>query len=424
MTALALEAEFPDKLDFLFEPSRYKVCYGGRGSGKSWGYARALLLLAVSKPTRILCTREVQKSIRQSVHALLSDQIKAMGLGREFTILETEIRTRNGSLFSFSGLAHHTVESIKSIEGVDICWVEEAQTVSRKSWEILIPTIRKPSSEIWVTFNPMLASDDTYKRFVVNPHPECVVRKLNWSDNPWFPVELISEREHLKRTDMDAYRHVWEGECKMIVDGAIYKKELELCSDEKRITSIPYDQTLPVTTFWDLGVADSTCIWFAQMVGREIRLIDYYEASGEGLPHYAQILTEKKYIYGKHWAPHDIQVRELGSGRSRIETAKQLGITFEICPNIAIEEGIHAARMVLPRCWFDEKKTMRGLDCLRNYRREYNDKLGEFKSSPVHDWASHASDAFRYLSVAIQEAKPVAEHKRYTSPMRSGGWMR
>ena len=419
-----LEAEFPEKLGFLFKPKRYKVAYGGRGSGKSWAAARALLLIGVSKPIRVLCAREVQKSIKQSVHTLLSDQIKSLGLESSYDILETEIRGKNGSLFTFSGLAQHTVDSVKSIEGVDICWVEEAQTVSKRSWEILIPTIRKPGSEIWVTFNPMLVSDDTYQRFVVHPPPDAEVVKINWSDNPWFPEELAAERDHLKSVDRDAYMNVWEGECKLIVEGAIYKSELETVKDSGRVTSIPYDPVMQVHTFWDLGVSDSTCIWFAQMHGREIRIIDYYEASGEGLPHYADVLQRKGYLYGKHWAPHDIQVRELGSGRSRIETAKQLGIDFQICPNIPIEDGIHAVRMVLPRCWFDEGKTMRGLDCLRNYRREFNDKLGEFKPTPVHDWASHGADAFRYLAVAIQEDKPAIEQKRYRPPVQVNGWMR
>jgi phage terminase large subunit len=160
-------ADFPKKLQFLFDPHRYKVAYGGRGSGKSWSMARALLLQASNKPLRILCAREVQKSIKQSVHTLLNDQIQALGLGPLYEVLESEIRSRSGSSFSFTGLATNTVESIKSFEGCDIVWVEEAQTVSKKSWDILIPTIRKPNSEIWVSFNPNIDTDDTYTRFVV-----------------------------------------------------------------------------------------------------------------------------------------------------------------------------------------------------------------------------------------------------------------
>jgi len=422
---MILEAEFPEPLEFLFTPMRYKVAYGGRGSGKSWGFARALLIIGKSKPIRVLCAREVQKSIKQSVHTLLADQINSLGLTGDYTILETEIRGKNGTLFTFSGLATHTVDSIKSIEGVDVCWVEEAQTVSKRSWEILLPTIRKPGSEVWVSFNPALATDDTYQRFVVSPPPNCHTSFINWYDNPWFPDELRTDKEHLKSIDPVAYANVWGGECKTIVDGAIYRNELEAVESGGRLASIPYDPVLPVNTYWDLGVSDSTCIWFTQQTGREIRVIDYYEASGEGLPHYAAILNGKGYVYGKHYAPHDIQVRELGSGRSRIETAATLGIKFQIAPNIPIDDGIHAARMILPRCYFDKAKTARGYECLANYRREYNDKMGEFKSTPVHDWASHGADAFRYLAVSLQDVKPPKEvdiSRRYRSG--SGGWMR
>ena len=222
-----MSAEFPAKLKFLFQPSRYKCAYGGRGSGKSWGFARALLILAASKPLRILCTREVQKSIKDSVHKLLSDQIQELGLGAHYRILETEIRGINGSEFLFAGLSTQTVESIKSYEGVDICWCEEAQAISRKSWTILIPTIRKPSSEIWITFNPDLDDDETYKRFVVDPPPEAQVVKVNYHDNPWFPEVLEKERAHAERVlAPDEYRNIWEGDCKAAVDGAIYAGEI------------------------------------------------------------------------------------------------------------------------------------------------------------------------------------------------------
>lgn len=421
---MEIEAEFPEKLQFLFEPSRYKVAYGGRGSGKSWGYARALIIRAIESPVRLLCAREVQKSIKQSVHTLLTDQIKMMGLRSQFDILETEIRGKNGSLITFTGLSQHTVDSIKSIEGTDICWVEEGQTVSKRSWEILIPTIRKTGSEIWVTFNPELESDDTYQRFVVNAQKDSKVVKVNWSDNPWFPEVLRAEMEHLKEVDIEAYKNVWEGECKYIINGAIYKDQIEKAKADDRITGVPYDPSLKVHTVWDIGVGDSTSIWFAQQYGKEIRIIDYYEASGEGLPHYAKVLQDRAYLYGRHIGPHDIQVREFTSGRSRIDTAASLGINFEICPNISLEDGIHAVRMMFPRMWFDEKKTKRGMDCLCNYRWSFNDKMGEFKSTPVHDWASHGADSLRYLAIALPENRGQSEKiKRRVSLGGSGGWM-
>jgi phage terminase large subunit len=162
-----------------------------------------------------------------------------------------------------------------------------------------------------------------------------------------------------------------------------------------------------VDTDWDLGVGDSTAIWFSQSLrSGEVRVIDYYEASGEGLPHYQMALTARGYVYGQHWAPHDIQVRELGSGRSRLETAASLGIRFQVVPNIPIEDGIHAVRMLLPRCWFDAEKTQAGLEAMQHYRRDYNTRLGEFKATPVHDWSEHGASAFRYLAVRQQAPKP------------------
>jgi phage terminase large subunit len=218
-----IEADFPEKLDFLFQPKRYKIIHGGRGSGKSWGVARALLVLAMRSKVRILCTREIQKSIKDSVHRLLSDQIESLGLGAYFEVLQTEIRAKNGSQFLFAGLANTTAESIKSFEGCNIVWVEEAQTVSDRSWEILIPTIRAPGSEIWVTFNPAELSDPTYQRFVIAPPPDATVVRLNWDDNPWFPEELKKEKDYLYSVDPEAAEHVWGGQTRRMSDAQVLR---------------------------------------------------------------------------------------------------------------------------------------------------------------------------------------------------------
>src|SRR5574337_547457 len=228
------EAEFPETLAFLFEPHRYKVAYGGRGSAKSWGFARALLVLAAQKKMRILCTREVQKSIKDSVHKLLSDQIAAMGMGGNFQILETEIRGINGSEFLFAGLASHTVESIKSYEGIDIVWVEEAQGVTKRSWDVLLPTIRKDGSEVWLSLNPDMETDETYQRFVADAPPDAVVVAMNWRDNPWFSPVLEKERQETLRRDPDSYANIWDGAPKLVADGAIYKTEIERLHAEGR----------------------------------------------------------------------------------------------------------------------------------------------------------------------------------------------
>ena len=198
-----IRVSIPKKLQFLFTPSRYKVARGGRGSGKSWSFARALLILGISKRVRILCTREIQNSIKQSVHKLLADQIQQLGLTSYYTVLDNEIRGTNGTEFDFVGLSSLTVDTIKSFEGYDICWVEEGQVISKRSWDILIPTIRKDCSEIWISYNPDLETDETHQRFTVKPPNNCINVEVNWRDNPYFNDVLETERLHCKATNPD-----------------------------------------------------------------------------------------------------------------------------------------------------------------------------------------------------------------------------
>lgn len=216
------EVEFAPAFAPLFSPARHKVFYGGRGGAKSWAFARALLLKAAETPLRVLCAREFQVSIADSVHRLLSDQIDALGLQHLFTVQQNSITSACGSLFIFKGIRKN-IREIKSLEGIDICWVEEAESVSKESWDILIPTIRKQGSEIWVSFNPGTPDDDTWKRFVLNPQPGAVVVKVGWEDNPWFPATLREEMEYCRRTNPDAYAHTWGGEPLTISDAQIFK---------------------------------------------------------------------------------------------------------------------------------------------------------------------------------------------------------
>lgn len=408
------KVEFPDKLAPLFEPARYKVCYGGRGGAKSWGIARALLVQAAAKPLRVLCAREIQKSISESVHQLLKDQIVALGLSDFYEVLNNEIRGKNGSLFLFAGLKHN-VHNIKSKEGVDICWVEEAQTVSRNSWDTLIPTIRKEGSEIWISFNPELDTDETYVRFVKNPPPGARVIKVNWSDNPWFPAVLADEKDHLKATNYDAYLTVWEGHCKQVLDGAIYANEIRKTTEEGRITRVPYDASKPVSTFWDLGRADKTAIWFAQQVGFEFRLIDYYENRGHALGHYLKVLQDRNYLWGTHWLPHDAENQLLGSERTIQQQVQAVFKDVQIVPKLSVANGIEAARSIFNRCWFDQDKCADGLNCLRRYRYDVDPDTGQYSKNPLHDEASHGADAFRYLAVSMQEVRNTKLPKRNMS---------
>lgn len=257
--------------------------------------------------------------------------------------------------------------------------------------------------------------------------------------NPeWFYAEYKASETGLldasylasARSVMTEDEYAQEFECSFTaaVKGAIYAKEILAAKEGGRVGLIPYESALPVDTDWDLGVGDSTAIWFSQTLrSGEVRLIDYYEAQGEGLPHYAQVLQSKGYVYGQHWAPHDIQVRELASGRSRLETAASLGIKFQVVPQIGLEDGIHAVRLFLGKCWFHAEKCRAGLEALSHYRRDYNTRINEFKATPVHDWASHGADAFRGLAVRHKqpvEKRKVVEVRRHGGFGEPGGWMR
>lgn len=403
----SVDVEFPASLRFLFDPSRYKVAYGGRGSGKSWGFARALLITGAQVPLRVLCAREIQKSIKQSVHTLLEDQIQALGLGAFYEVTEAEIRGKNGTTFSFTGLATHTVESVKSFEGCDRVWVEEAQTVSKKSWDILIPTIRKPGSEIWVSFNPDIDTDDTYQRFVVNPPPNCVTVKVNYTENPWFPVELENERKHCQETSPVDYENIWEGNCKAAVEGAIYADEVRLAQEQGQITNLPYDPLLKVQAVFDLGWNDSMSIILCQKVRSEIRVIEYIEDDHKTLDYYSAMLKNKNFNWGKMYLPHDGDSKDFKTGKSAKELMTKLGWSVEIVPNIGIEQGIKAARMGFRQVYFNKNTTTRLIDCLKRYRRQINVATNE-PGAPLHDEHSHGADCFRYLLVAADSMKNEA----------------
>lgn len=393
-------ADFPAKLRPLFEPHRYKVLHGGRGGAKSWGVARALLIQCAQSQKRVLCTREVQKSMKDSVHRLLSDQIKALGLGGFYEILETEIRGRNGSLFIFSGLATHTVDSIKSYEGVDIVWVEEAHGVSKKSWDTLIPTIRKDGSEIWLTMNPDMDTDETWLRFVAAPDPDSVVIEVNWRDNPWFPEVLEQERQKAERRDLEDYQHIWEGKPRRVAAGAIYRHEIESAYNDKRVCPVPYDPTLPVHTVWDLGWNDAMTIGFVQRGPRDVRLIDYIEDSNRTLDWYVGQIERRPWRWGTDYIPHDGRTRNFQTGKSTEELLDAMGRKVHVLPATSVEEGIKAARQVWPRCYFDATKTVRLLECLKRYRRQVNQTTNE-PMGPLHDEFSHGADMFRYLGQSV-----------------------
>ena len=418
-----MRVNLPAWSEFLTRPSRYKVAYGGRGSGKSWAFAMMLLLEGAKEPHRILCAREVQKSLKDSVHQLLTDQIVLMGLQDFYEITESEIRGKNGTLFVFAGLKSNSVATIKSFEGVTRCWVEEAQSVSKRSWDILIPTIRAPNSEIWITFNPELEQDETFQRFVVNPPGNCSTVKVNWDQNPWFPETLRLEKDSLRERDPIAYQTVWEGVCRQTIDGAIFAQEITQADAEGRIGRVPYDPVKPVHAVWDLGWSDQTAIWFVQFIGMETRLIRYVEDSQKTISHYLSLLQTFGYVYDTLWLPHDAENKTLAAGgRSIEEIVRSAGFKTRILPKVPIVDSINAARTIFPACWFDRENAADGLDCLRHYRYEVSD-TGGFAKTPLHDHYSHGADAFRYIALAVNEPRRGVKKQARQEYYSQNSWM-
>lgn len=398
--------EFPEKLAFLFEPHRYKVAYGGRGSGKSWSFARALLLLGAQRPLRILCTREIQKSIADSVHKLLSDQISSLKLSGFYEVQQSYIKGKNGTEFSFAGLQQHTVDSIKSYEGVDIVWIEEAHAVVKKSWDVLLPTIRKPNSEIWVTYNPQLESDETHERFVTKPPPDCVSVLMNYNDNPWFPAVLDQERLHAQATmKPEQYAHIWEGKCMPAVEGAIYFEQMSQA--ESRIANVPHDGLLKTHVIFDLGWNDAMTIILAQKMAGEIRIIHYIEGHQRTLAEYSAELKDLKLDgqpmnWGNVYLPHDGYAKRHQSGKSDAEVMGQLGWAVMPVPNMHVEQGINRVREVFPRTYFNKDRSARLVECLKRYRRQINQQTNE-PGAPLHDEYSHGADVMRYLAIVADQ---------------------
>lgn len=405
MCAQPVSYDFPEKMGFLFKPARFKCAYGGRDGGKSWSIARALLLEGAERPLQIGCFREVQKSIRDSVHKLLSTQIEALGLGHFYDILATEIRGKNGTTFYFAGLSAQTRDSIKSFEGLNRAWVEEAQSVSKRSWDILEPTIRAPDSEIWCSFNPELDTDETYKRFVLNPSPEVVSVNINWDQNPWRSKVLDAARERMQKESPDDYAHIYGGLCRPAVDGAIYYNEVSKLRQSGRLCNVPYDPMLKVHVVCDLGFNDYMSLILVQRLASEIRVIRYIEDRLRYIPSYNQELRDLRengqgLNYGKLYLPHDGKAKHL-TGASAEEQFRALGWDVEIVPDVGLEQGIRKTREVFGRFYVDKERASELVNRLARYRRRVNSE-GQ-ASTPIHDDESHGADGTRYLAIVADQ---------------------
>jgi len=408
---MEVNIDIPAPFAELFQPTqkwRHYLYHGGRSSGKSTTVAIFLVTLATSKPTRILCCREVQKSIRESVHKLLSDCIKKYNLPG-WTITDETLRNRNGSEFIFKGL-HGNDQDVKSTEGVDICWVEEAQSVSMQSIQVLNPTIRKPGSFLIWTMNRLTEEDPVWVWVTKENASRAYVKQVNSTDiEGLLSGETRLDREEMRVNNPELFEHVWLGKPLTANTGSVFGKQLAKAREEGRIGTVAYDDSLGVYTAWDLGVGDATAIWFFQVTsGGEIHFIDHYESAGEDLGHYISVIQNKPYQYNKHFLPHDANARELQTGTTRVDFFNNRGIyNVEVLRPTRFTLGQDdislVARPKFSKCWFDEKKCERGLECLRAYHYEYDDKNRLLKDKPCHDWASHSSSAFIYALMAEAE---------------------
>ena len=409
-----IELTIPEQYKELFQPSkswRHLIYKGGRSSGKSYQVALSRLILGSNKCLRGLCTREFQNSMDDSVKALLADLVRKYNL-KDWQVLDKELRNlKTGSEIHFKGL-HNNAQTIKSYEGVDWCWVEEAQSVSAESINTLIPTIRKEGSQIIWTYNPLTEHDpvkelveDRYKdrgnAYILHINSDAVEDLLS--------PEIIEERETMRQDNPELFAHIWLGEPLTAKTGTVFGNQLARAEIDGRIGSVPYDASAGVYTAIDLGIGDSTAIWWFQLVGQEIHFIDHYESSGEELGHYISIIKNKPYNYTTHYLPHDAKQRELQTGMTRVEFFENNGIhNIEVLRPTNFQLGQDdinlIARPKFSRVWIDRQKCERGLKCLRAYHYEYDDKNKILKNKPEHDWSSHSSSAFIYALMAATES--------------------
>ena len=401
-----LQIEVPEIFDPLLKPMRYKGAHGGRGGGKSHFFASHLVMRAVAEPgLRVVCIREVQRSLAQSVKQLVEDKIAAFGVDQMFDVVESEIRTPGRGLIVFQGMQNHTAHSIKSLEGFDVAWVEEAQSLSSRSLSLLRPTIRKSGSELWFSWNPDNENDPVDKFLRGQNRPlDSIVVPVNYKDNPWCSKELLAEAE-LDKSDIDKYEHVWLGGYAKAVEGAYYAEDLRKADDSGRITALSIDPILSIKASWDLGVADATAIWIAQWVGGQIRFIDYIEGQGQPLGYYLNELRTRGYERAECILPHDGAHRDQVTATRYEDHIRAAGFVVNVIRNQgkgAAMQRIEAARRWFPRMWFDSEKTLAGRKALASYH-ERRDEDRQIGLGPEHDWASHGADSLGLMALAYVE---------------------
>ena len=393
----------------LLSPHRYKCAFGGRGSGKSHFFAGLMIEEALRfGGYRAVCIREVQKSLKQSAKRLLEDKLSAFGLGEAqgFKVFREVIETPQNGLITFTGMQDHTADSVKSLEGFDRAWVEEAQSLSERSLALLRPTIRKEGSELWFSWNPQRATDpvDMLLRGKQLPTDAAIV-KVNWNDNPWLPKVLDQERRDCLNATPEQYGHIWEGEYATVLEGAYFAKGLTTAQLENRIGFFARDPIMKTYAAWDIGGSsnrsDATSIFIVQFIGAEIRVLNYYEAVGQPFDAHINWLRDNGYENATCLLPHDGRKHDTVFSVTPEGYLRTAGFNVDVVRNQgagAALQRIEAVRQMLPSCRFNAETTEGGREALGWYH-EKKDPVRGIGLGPNHDWSSHAADAFGLIAV-------------------------
>lgn len=406
------EVQLPEYAGCLWDQYRHCALFGGRGGAKSHSVAKFLLIHGAENDARIGCGREIQKNIGESVKQLLDDQIELLGLRDRYESLETEIRgTRNDTLFTFHGLWRNP-KGLKSMEGYDWFWGEEASAFSKTSIRTLVPTLRKETSRFIWTWNPDYDHDpiDQMFRGPAGPPPHSIIKRVGWEDNPWFPDVLREAKDHDYATDPDTADHVWGGEYIKAVEGAYYAKALRVAREQQRITAVAIDPNFQVRAYWDLGHSDATAVWVVQFVGERINVIDYCEGSGQPPGYYMNWLRANGYDGCLCVLPHDGAAVHPDNpiAMSYESQMKAAGFQARVIRNQGKGAAIQrkdATLRVFPRIWFDEDKTRSGVKALGYYHEKRSEDERNVGMGPEHDWSSHGADAFGLMAI---DHKPPA----------------
>jgi phage terminase large subunit len=393
----------------LLHPARYKGAHGGRGSGKSHFFGELLVESSMAeKGFLAVCIREVQKTLAQSSKRLIETKISELGVGAQFKVYHDKIETPGDGLIIFQGMQDHTAESIKSLEGYKVAWIEEAQTLSHRSLSLLRPTIRASGSEIWASWNPRRKTD-AIDDFLRAKKPQgAVVVNANWRDNPWFPLELENERRLDLELYPDRYDHIWEGDYAKAFEGAYFAKVLAQAKAQRRIGKVAPDPLLPVRAFWDLGgsgaTADAMAIWIVQFVGQTILVLDYIEGVGQVLAYYVNEMRNRGWERALCYLPHDGVNENNITGKRYEDHVREAGFQVQVIKNQgrgAASMRIEAVRRIFGKCWFNEETTEAGRDAL-GYYHEKKDEARNVGLGPEHDWSSHGADAFGLMAITYE----------------------